>query len=491
MKKLLLISFLLLFSNFVASCLEDDTRSEISNSKKYNKETISFKEFLITEKNNKEAYEINKFTAKKYSNDSIDWELDTTKVVKIIDNDITTYTFYVKEKSIIVGFRNIIVKIEKNKTTNYIVHYTDGVDFKNYSSRKAIVNKLNSNIFNRSIECYQVVYFPVSGCSSGTCEWGWGLKLVDCNSNENNSPGGDGDNNTDNGNTFIPDGLPTDPLDGNGGGSGSGHTYSVNTQRLATHIYFSEYEKQWLTQNPTLTDIFLQLLTLNNYSSEYKSQIKWVTSYLSNNTSATNYFNQNPKDLIALFNFQKYGDEFLNIWINDFLTNVNEYSLNNEFYNFQFDYRSQMSQQELNIFNSLSPQTQFKYLKNAYFALNKAQDLYANSIHNGKGDAFRHAYFNALNVISIGKFYAEQLSTAHENKPSEYSYSFKENNMDLFNNKIGRDYGELKLLGNSTSVENLIKSALQRGELRYLTPLGDNRCPTCANQYSQLTPTNL
>ena len=62
--------------------------------------------------------------------------------------------------------------------------------------------------------------------------------------------------------------------------------------------------------------------------------------------------------------------------------------------------------------------------------------------------------------------------------------------MDLFNNNIGRNYGELILAGNNNSAEKLIQSALKKGELRYLTPLGDANYPTRANKDSQLIPTN-
>jgi len=131
-----------------------------------------------------------------------------------------------------------------------------------------------------------------------------------------------------------------------------------------------------------------------------------------------------------------------------------------------------MSKEELDIFDTLSPQSQFKYLKNAYNAFNKSLNLYPSSTHNGKGDAFRHAYFNALNVVSIGKYYAEKLSTAHENKPYKYAYEYKEKNMDLFNNNTGRNYGEL----------------------RYLSPLGDTYDniyrANWARHDSKLIPTN-
>ena len=339
MKKLLLFVLVLSFG-FIVSCSQDDAISEFSNQEKenYRKETISFKEFLISEKNNTEIQKLNKYLPEQSqkNNSSInDWEIDTTKVVKITTNNLTTYTFSIKEKSKIEGFRNIIVKKENNQTTNYIVHYPNGVDFEGKSSRQVTINKLDSNLFNKSIECFEVVIETVSGCSSGTCEWGWYLKQVDCNTQDSgggsegsdgggstpggtNPGGGSPGGNPGGGGIVPPDGLPTDPI---GGGGGGGSSYSINTLRLATYIELNNIEKQWLTENPSITDILLQLLDINNYSIQSKNEIKWAVSYLTDNSNAGIYFSQNPKDLPILFSL---GTDFFTQNLNiswDYLEN--------------------------------------------------------------------------------------------------------------------------------------------------------------------------
>ena len=173
MKKLILL-ILALCLNFITSCSQDDAILDISNQEKesYRKENISFKEFLISEKNNTEIQKLNKyFPEKSQKNHSFinDWEIDTTKVVKITTNNLITYTFSVKEKSQIEGFRNIIVKKENNQTTNYIVHYPNGVDKKNRTYTNAILRKLDNNLFGKDDEggCVAVFYLPVHGCSDG------------------------------------------------------------------------------------------------------------------------------------------------------------------------------------------------------------------------------------------------------------------------------------------------------------------------------------
>jgi len=61
----------------------------------------------------------------------------------------------------------------------------------------------------------------------------------------------------------------------------------------------------------------------------------------------------------------------------------------------------------------------------------------SKNMHNCNGDAFRHAMWNALMQRDIGD-YAEIIATNHERNIDNSA----ENNMDLFNNKIGRNIGK-------------------------------------------------
>lgn len=106
--------------------------------------------------------------------------------------------------------------------------------------------------------------------------------------------------------------------------------------------------------------------------------------------------------------------------------------------NIEQDYKNRMSVSEKQIFESMSRFNQLGYLANAQKATWKSEELFLNSQRNGKGDAFRHAYWNALNVILLGDNLAESLASAHEDQPADYPYSYKETQMDLFNNEVGR-----------------------------------------------------
>ena len=78
----------------------------------------------------------------------------------------------------------------------------------------------------------------------------------------------------------------------------------------------------------------------------------------------------------------------------------------------------------------------------------------------------------------------KKLTDAHESDPLEVDYTnhFKEREMDIFNNKVGRD-----IANKSGKLYLLVEEALKNGELRKLSNLADNRRATDS---SQLIPTN-
>lgn len=158
---------------------------------------------------------------------------------------------------------------------------------------------------------------------------------------------------------------------------------------------------------------------------------------------------------------------------------------NAELLAFEQNYRNRMSSKEIQIFDNLSRDEQLGYLGAGLQAQNKAEELFSTvcEIYNGKGDAFRHAYWNALATKNIGSAMTKLLTDAHEDKEPGYTYEGKEKDMDLFNNKVGRDIA-------SNSLNNLaqnIQNALNSGKLRYISNRGTN----CRATYdSRLIPTN-
>lgn len=102
----------------------------------------------------------------------------------------------------------------------------------------------------------------------------------------------------------------------------------------------------------------------------------------------------------------------------------------------QDGYRRRMSQTEISIFDKMSFRNQNVYLINGQRASFLASTLYPEaSLNSGKGDAFRHAYFSALNLMSLGEDLTIRLGNAHEQHWAETELGRQ---MDLHNNAFGR-----------------------------------------------------
>jgi hypothetical protein len=88
---------------------------------------------------------------------------------------------------------------------------------------------------------------------------------------------------------------------------------------------------------------------------------------------------------------------------------------------------------------------------------------------NDKIDAFRHAYFLAINTRSTTKFWAKMFSDAHESEVP--AGLIKEKNMDLYNNQKGIDYAVEQSQATPTQLINMIYDLMNYGYLVYLSPL--------------------
>lgn len=138
---------------------------------------------------------------------------------------------------------------------------------------------------------------------------------------------------------------------------------------------------------------------------------------------------------------------------------------------FEYEYRKLMTTEEIQIFESMSRSDQLKYLWNAKMALDKARELYPTSTKNGRGDAFRHAYFSALNAKELGLDLAKRLGDAHENHPFHTAF---ERDMDLHNNQIGRNlfvWFQQNGLAGQHFREGIVVKLIQMindGQLKYL-----------------------
>jgi len=81
-------------------------------------------------------------------------------------------------------------------------------------------------------------------------------------------------------------------------------------------------------------------------------------------------------------------------------------------------------------------------------------------------DAFRHAFFNALNAQEVGEELALLFSDAHECDPSPDR--LKEREMDLLNNRVGIDIGSNNPTATDDEIKELVCSELEFGNLTIL-----------------------
>jgi hypothetical protein len=118
---------------------------------------------------------------------------------------------------------------------------------------------------------------------------------------------------------------------------------------------------------------------------------------------------------------------------------------------------------------------------------------------NDKKDAFRHAFFNAINTRDVpprvfpvpitASAIVKQFADAHETETLPQFVLEKQ--MDLFNNQIGIDYCWNCFTTSNNTIADAIMAKLQAGELRYLSPLDITNypfynkdipgCTTCTN----------
>lgn len=176
------------------------------------------------------------------------------------------------------------------------------------------------------------------------------------------------------------------------------------------------------------------------------------------------------------------GAEFVNEVINaSIILEVDAFSVWDDYDNF----RNQMSITEKAIFDNMLPNRKLWYMVSSKKAFDKANELFPNSTHNGKGDAFRHALWNGLCALTLAGNLGEQLTTAHENRPSQYPFNYKETEMDLYNNEKGR---QVAILSNLTNIVDNILQYLNNGYLRYLNNLDPNNNNATYN--SILIPTD-
>lgn len=112
------------------------------------------------------------------------------------------------------------------------------------------------------------------------------------------------------------------------------------------------------------------------------------------------------------------------------------------------------------------------HIENSIVALNKAEELVDSGILtgivDGKADAFRHAYWNALGAADFGTEIMKIFADAHEWGETGLSVD-----MDFHNNHEGRIIGNnFNLFSSDSEIANAILQSLYDGILKYINSLG-------------------
>lgn len=85
-------------------------------------------------------------------------------------------------------------------------------------------------------------------------------------------------------------------------------------------------------------------------------------------------------------------------------------------------------------------------------------------LHNGRGDAFRHGYWNALMVKAVDARLAKMFADAHEERAGQ---PVREKKMDLHNNAVDRETGRIYRRSSDGRIADACVTALKSGRLRF------------------------
>jgi len=125
------------------------------------------------------------------------------------------------------------------------------------------------------------------------------------------------------------------------------------------------------------------------------------------------------------------------------------------------------------------PLAAWHFWQDAAKAIREACRRYPTEIHNGRGDAFRHAYWSALMTKHCGPLLASKFGFAHEAVPpgdGEHSVLVgtrclttqprPEREMDQYNNAVGRHIALSNLGAQDGQLAEEVEHALKIGQLR-------------------------
>jgi hypothetical protein len=417
--------------------------------------------------------------------------IDYNKSVIVNNENNTKYTFNVLNTGNLNEVVNlVIVHLEDDSYVEYFIKYT-------FNDIKT-APRLPSNAIDMSNFSGEVEYFESSGNQIGDYKINSGEvsaksgNTEPCPNDTVDDPSGDGSSGSGDSTEDEPSG---DGPSGEGGGGGNDTGINIgyvgNCGLIYTYLQCDcggnadGHEPSTCPSCEGSPMVVTNTCNGESWSSNDNKSTKKVIIPCGGDTGAI--FDELYNDFLSSLNFDQvsYLSQYpkfqlaikKQLEVNNFSQQikdvVKEITLHQiDIFAIEQDYKARMSTSELQIFEGMTQAQQWFYLTNAYKAQNKAQDLYPGIQRNTKADAFRHAYFHALNTTTIGGALSKLLGDAHEDMPNPVAFEVE---MDLFNNLEGRRIAVNAIVsGNDYDLAALVRTAVFNGSLSYLSPLNSN-----------------
>lgn len=416
------------------------------------------------------------------------FHIDTAEVRKVKYRNYTSYTVAIRRPYETANFENLVIMMKNGEEDKrfYIVTYTPTVIniFDPHSSFSFLGERSIQQIFPGDSDSPQMMTTSSDciGYWETWCSWGGtdhvaGPKCYEANDDRIFKKYVEDENCTETGG----------PTGGTGGGGSSSGDEPDPVFTSPTYPDGTSAAPAFLTQILSLTDQ-IQISWLENNVTDAEEILNFINQ--TGNTQPSRNFARTSiqvlmfggqidfRKITGLLSIQQDPEEFsLNNypgqeegmtfgWWND-----QRYILSSGFFSLPVVVPNAPNELpnilEAALFG-LFPAAAVAHVENSKTALDRAYQLTVENtltgLEDGKADAFRHAFWNALGTAEFGKDVMKLFADAHEWNKSGLAVD-----MDLYNNNIGRNIGSNYGFSDSDEIiEYSVITALFNGNLKYI-----------------------
>jgi hypothetical protein len=465
--------------------------------------------------------------------DQYGFSIDYTTIKEVNINNFTSYTMLIRRDSTNVNFyENLVVQVnELDETLAYVVKYIPSSSesdnqsnenslFKGETKITPITYNANESPYGKIVwGCNYLYEVLCNGIAEGICGGSYHEVRSECNEftsscislvqvdrscgyYDDGTGEGGGENNTNGSTSGAPTGNTSNPLDEEYESGYDPTDPSIHGGVITSAIPDEDVEDLMNTFINTLS--LAQQIWWNDTATD--TQQSQIESYI----NANGDFEFAQQAIEALRNDGEVDFEEMDYPGMDIGYSY-QWWLDEEFVetNFSFELDDQnfgdlTAEEKLLV--AFFPAQALIIKANKNPAEQETFNRFGINGRNDKSDAFRHAFFNAMNANDVGIQLALAFSNAHESETP--SLLIKEVQMDIHNNAIGVNIGvNASIFVSDLDLSNTVYQSLLNGLLYYLNPLdwissppydanGDDiqDCSNCLNGIipsTTLTPTNL